>query len=142
MKLDLEKLYIVFKTTPYSSEKDIFSGSPITLKQFATKLKRGLDPNMVAGIFPSKRSAQLVANKYRKKVKSSSVKQRVKAKKIIKGYAIFTSEVMARDKYKINTPPTEIFATKKGALAEIKRWEKRYKKKSDFKIFTYDKSKR
>ena len=141
MKLDLNKLYIVYKPKPYYSKKDIFSGEPVTLQEFAIKLKRGLDSEMVEGIYPTKRTAQLVANKLLGKIKKSPLAATVNKKKVTKGYAIFSDAVMAKDKYKVTTPPAQIFATKKKAQAAIKRWEKQYSKKSNFKILTYDASK-
>ncbi len=142
MKLDVNKLFVVFKATPYSSAKDVFSGDSMTIQQFATKLKRGLDPNMIQGLYPSKRAAQIVANKLLKK-RSNTPKTKVpKKKKVTKGFALFSNSVMAKDKYRINTPPTIIYATKKQAIAAIQRWEKEHDKKSNFKIMTYDSSKR
>ena len=142
MKLDIKKLYIVHKATPYSSEKDVFSGKPISIQEFAKKLKRGLDPNMVEGIYPSKRSAQLVANKLLKKISKSPLQGKVKQKKITKGFAVFSDAVMAKDKYAVTTPPSKVFPTKKEARAAIKKWEINAGKKSDFKIMTYDTSRR
>ena len=142
MKLDVNKLFIVFKITPYSSAKDVFSGDSITIQQFATKLKRGLDPNRIEGLYPSKRTAQIVANKLLKK-RSNTPKNKVpRKKKVTKGFALFSDSVMAKDKYRINTPPTIIYATKKQAVAAIQRWEKEHANKSNFKIMTYDSSKR
>ena len=142
MKINIEKLYIVHKATPYSSAKDVFSGKSITIQEFAKRLKRGFDPNMVEGIYPSKRSAQLIANKLLRKTGKSPLQRKVKEKRITKGYAVFSDSVMAKDKYFVTTPHSKVFATKKEAQVAVIKWEKKHGKKSNFKIMTYDSSKR
>ena len=53
-------------------------------------------------------------------------------KKKIFGYAIFTSDVKAKDKYHVTTPPTQLFKTKTGARRYAKR-----RGYDDFKIMKY-----
>ena len=69
----------------------------------------------------------------KKRKATSKIKQR---RKIYQGYAIFTSDIKAKDKYKVTSPP-RVYKTKARALEELGKLIQKGWKKSELKILKY-----
>ncbi|TPN82933.1 hypothetical protein [Aquimarina algicola] len=142
MKLNIHKFYIVFKAFSYSNRKSVFNDNSLSIKDLRNKFVRGLDPDMIEGIYPTKVAARKAAEKQYKKLPDNIRKKTKTTKKISKGYALFSDAVMAKDKYRVTTPPKEIYPTRKAAQKAVDRIRKRTGRNPGIKIMTYDSAKR
>jgi len=112
MKLNVNKLYVVYKPTKYSEKVDVFDGRPDTLAGLFRQVLGGLEESQVHAIYTTAAEAEKVANELLKKRRKPSKKS-----KLIKrgeGYAIFTKDVRAEDRYNVQSKP-KVYATRKEA---------------------------
>ena len=140
MKLNLNKLYVVYKPTKYSERSDIFSGKPNDINGLRNQFRGGLNPKEIQGIYTTLSEANRITDKLFKRRRQK--KRTRKKTKPHHGYALFSDVVMAKDKYKVTTPPKLIYPTRKDAQREVDRIRKRTGRDPGIKIMTYDKSKR
>ena len=63
MKIDLDKLYVVYKPTESSEEADVFDGQPETLESLFNQVKGGLTIDMIHGIYTQPDEAKKEAKK-------------------------------------------------------------------------------
>lgn len=140
MKLNLNKLYIVFKPTKYSERVDVFSGRPTNVQGLRNQFVGGLKPDEIQGIYTKLSEAKKVTHKLIKSRISRKVAK--KKKKSTSGFALFSNAVMAKDKYRVTTPPKTIYSTRKAAQREVDKIRKRSGRSPGIKIMSYDKSKR
>lgn len=139
MKLNLNKLFVVYKPTRYSEKVDVFDGRPDTLAGLFRQVLGGLRIEQVHSIYTTKNEAQKEADQLlltkAKKTKKKSLKPSKKPK-MGKGYAIFGSEVKAEDKYRLQSKP-KVYTTKAQAEKELARMIKKGWKRSELKILKY-----
>ena len=138
MKINLTKLYIVYKLTrKFPKAEDVFDGKPYTLKGLIDQARKGggLRIHQVHGIYTTKSEAEKEANQI--------LKESAKGKKhkIInlprgQGYAIFLSYVKAGDKYRIPSKP-KVYKTRALAEKALKKELGKGWKKSELKILKY-----
>ncbi len=62
MKLNLEKLYIVYKPDIHSEKVDVFDGRPIDIFRLRSEFFGGLEADHVYGMYTSKAAAQKAAD--------------------------------------------------------------------------------
>ena len=140
MKLNLNKLYIVYKPTKYSERVDIFNGRPNDISGLRNQFRGGLNPKEIQGIYTTLSEANKATDKLLKgKTRKKSTKRK---KKTIGGYALFSDDVLAKDKYRVTTPPKVIYPTRKAAQKEVDKIRKRTGRNPGIKIMTYDRSRR
>ncbi|KAA1244537.1 hypothetical protein [Aquimarina sp. RZ0] len=140
MKINLNKLYIVYKPTKYSERVDVFSGRSNNISGLRNQFRGGLEPKEIHGIYTTLSEANRVTDTLLKgKVRKKSTKRK---KKSTSGYALFSDAVMAKDKYRVTTPPKVIYPTRKAAQKEVDKIRKKTGRNPEIKIMTYDKSKR
>lgn len=134
MKLNLNKLYVVYQPTQYSERVDVFNSRPDTMAGLFRQVLGGLTIQQVHGIYTTAAEAEKVADRLLK----SPRKFKRKAKPIKKGegYAIFGAEVRAEDKYQVQSKP-KVYRTRKEAERALASMVKRGHKKSELKILTY-----
>jgi hypothetical protein len=68
MKVNPNKMYLVY-TPFYRSRKGIFDGKPTTMQELKNKFKRGMDADLIDGIYSTKKEANEAADKLFKKAK-------------------------------------------------------------------------
>jgi len=134
MKLDLNKFYVVYKPTKNSERADVFDGRPDALAGLFRQVLGGLTSDKVHAIYTTAAEADKTADKLLKRKRKSMKK--AKAIKLGEGYAIFGSEVKARDKYRVQSKP-KVYRTKKEAESALKQMLKKGWKRSDLKILKY-----
>ena len=140
MKLNLSKLYIVFKPTKYSEKVDMFNGRAMSIEGLQRQFLGGLKSSEIHGIYTTLSEAKKVTETL---VKGRTPKKRKQRKKRpAKGYALFSDAVMARDKYKVTTPPKEIYPTRKAAQKAVDKIRRQTGRNPGIKIMTYDKNRR
>lgn len=136
MKLDLKKLYVVYKPTKDSEQVDVFDGRPDSLAGLFQQVKGGLTIGKVHAIYTTKSEAQRESEKVfpqRKSIIYTNAGTRIKKGE---GYAIFLSHVPAKDKYK--TGQVSIFMTRKQAQKTVDDYVKKgVFKKGELKIMKY-----
>ena len=134
MKLNLNKLYVVYKPTKYSEKADVFDGRPDTLAGLFRQVLGGLKESQVHAIYTTAAEADKEANELLSKRSNSQ-----KTSKQIKrgeGYAIFTKDVPAKDRYHVQSKP-KVYATRKEAEQALAEALKQGWKKSELKILKY-----
>ena len=134
MKLNLNKLYVVYKPTEYSEKVDVFDGRPDTLAGLFHQVLGGLKESQVHAIYTTAAEANKEANELLKKRRKPSEKS--KLTKRGEGYAIFTKDVPAEDHYKVHSKP-KVYATREEAEQALAAALKQGWKKSDLKILKY-----
>jgi len=140
MKLNLNKFYIVYKPVKYSERVDVFSGKSNDIFGLRNQFRGGLNPKEIQGIYTTLTEANKVTDKLLKgRTRRKSTKRK---KKPTEGYALFSDEVLAKDKYKVTTPPKIIYPTRIAAQKEVDKIRKRIGRNPEIKIMTYDRSKR
>ena len=135
MKLNLNKLYVVYRPTKYSEKVDVFDGRPDSLGGLFRQVMGGLKTEQVHAIYTTPAEAEKEANRLIKK----PVKKKGRAITTIKrgqGYAIFGSEVKAEDEYRVQSKP-KVYRTKKEAETALKQMLKKGWKRSELKILKY-----
>ncbi|MGK7390279.1 MAG: hypothetical protein ACNS60_08005 [Candidatus Cyclobacteriaceae bacterium M2_1C_046] len=135
MKVDLDKLYVVYKPTRHSEKADVFDGRTDTLAGLFRQVLGGLKVEQVHAIFTTSAEAEKEANLLLKKPS----RKKGKAKPPIKrgqGHAIFGSEVKASDKYRVQSKP-KVYRTKKEAESALKQMLRKGWKRSELKILKY-----
>lgn len=135
MKIDLDKLYVVYKPSRHSEKADVFDGRPDSLAGLFRQVLGGLKIEQVHAIFTTPAEAEKEANLLLKK----SSRKKGKATPPIKrgqGYAIFESEVKASDKYRMQSKP-KVYRTKKEAETALRQMLKKGWKRSELKILKY-----
>lgn len=139
MKIDTNKLYVVYQPTKYSERVDVFTGRPDTLAGLFRQVLGGLRAEQIHGIYTTAKEAERKANDLLKK----SSKPTKKAKRVTtqpikrgEGYAIFSSEVKARDKYRTRSKP-KVYRTQKEVETALKAMLRKGWKRSDLKILKY-----
>ncbi|HNP17019.1 MAG: hypothetical protein RIG62_13920 [Cyclobacteriaceae bacterium] len=135
MKLDLNKLYVVYKPTPHSEKADVFDGRPDSLAGLFRQVQGGLKIEQVHTIYTTPAEAEKEAIRLLKKPKKKRRKLTTPIKKG-QGYAIFDSEVKASDKYRVHSKP-KVYRTKKEAKTALRQMLKKGWKQSDLKILKY-----
>ena len=139
MKLDLKKMYIVYKPGKHSVKADIFTGRPTNITNLKNQFIGGLQPERIYGIYTTRIEAERITQKLLKGKQTNKKKPGVKPEK---GYALFSNAVMAEDKYDVTTPPKAIYRTKKEAEKEVQRIRKREGRDPQIRILSYDPRKR
>ncbi|MBR09459.1 MAG: hypothetical protein CMP48_17460 [Rickettsiales bacterium] len=134
MKLNLNKLYVVYKPTKYSEKVDVFDGSQDTLAGLFRQVLGGLKESQVHAIYTTAAEAEQEANELLKKRRKP--RENSKPIKRGEGYAIFTSDVPAKDKYKVQSEP-KVYTTRKEAEEALAAALKQGWKKSELKILKY-----
>ncbi|GAA5036662.1 hypothetical protein GCM10011506_29980 [Marivirga lumbricoides] len=134
MKLDLNKLYIVYIPTKNAEKEDVFDGHPDTLEGLFNQVRGGLKIENIHAIYSTsaeaeKESAKLLIKRMNKVRQTSSVKKG-------SGFAIFGAEVKASDKYKVQSKP-KVYITKKAAMIALDKMLKKGWKRSELKILRY-----
>lgn len=134
MKLNLNKLFVVYKPTKYSEKEDVFDGHPDTLAGLFRQVLGGLKIEQVHAIYTTPMEAKKEGNRLLQKPK----KKRDFAKPIKRGqgYAIFGSEVKAEDKYNVQSKP-KVYTTKSLAEKALNLMLKNGWKRSELKILKY-----
>ncbi|GAA5030780.1 hypothetical protein GCM10011506_22120 [Marivirga lumbricoides] len=135
MKIDLDKLYVVYQPTRHSEKADVFDGRPDTLAGLFRQVLGGLKIEQVHAIYTTPLEAEKEANLILKK----SSRKKEKAAPSIKrgqGYAIFGSEVKSADKYRVQSKP-KVYRTKKEAETALKQMLKKGWKRTELKILRY-----
>ena len=134
MKLNLNKLYVVYKPTKYSEKADVFDGHPDTLAGLFRQVLGGLKESQVHAIYTTAAEADKEANE----LLSKRSKSHKKSKQIKRGegYAIFTKDVPARDRYNVQSKP-KVYTTRKEAEQALAAALKQGWKKSELKILKY-----
>lgn len=136
MKLDLRKLFVVYKPTKHSVQVDVFDGRPDSLAGLFRQVKGGLTIEGVHAIYTTKSEAQKESERVLKRSRkfykglSGGIEKG-------EGYALFMSYVPASDKYKVHSKP-KVYKTRKEAekaLNEAVR--KQGFKRSELKILKY-----
>ncbi|PTB97994.1 hypothetical protein C9994_00105 [Marivirga lumbricoides] len=134
MKLDLNKLYVVYSPTKHAEKVDVFDGRPDTLQGLFNQVRGGLKIENIHAIYTTaaeakKEAAKLLTKQGHKVRTTSSVKKG-------HGFAIFGSEVKASDKYKVQSKP-KVYITKKAAMIALNKMLKKGWKRSELKILRY-----
>lgn len=134
MKLNLNKLYVVYRPTKYSESADVFDGRSDTLAGLFRQVLGGLKIEQVHAIYTTPAEAEKEA----KRLLNKSKKKRRKLTPIKQGqgYAIFGSEVKASDKYRVQSKP-KVYRTKKEAETALGQMLKKGWKRSELKILKY-----
>jgi hypothetical protein len=135
MKIDLEKLYVVYTPTKHSEKADVFDGRPDSLAGLFRQVLGGLKIEQVHAIYTTPAEAEKEANLLMRKLPGKKVKSPPPIKRG-QGYAIFGSEVNASDKYRVQSKP-KVYRTKKEAESALKQMLKKGWKRSDLKILKY-----
>jgi len=135
MKLDLDKLYVVYKPTKHSEKADVFDGRPDTLAGLFRQVLGGLKIEQVHAIYTTPAEAEKEANHLMRKPPGKKVKSAPPIKRG-QGYAIFGSEVKPSDKYRVQSKP-KVYRTKKEAETALKQMLKKGWKRSELKILKY-----
>lgn len=139
MKLNLNKLFVVYKPTKHSEKVDVFDGRPDTLAGLFRQVLGGLKIEQVQAIYTTQAEAQKEADRMlptkAKKTKRKNPKPS-KSPNRGNGYAIFGSEVKAEDKYRVQSKP-KVYTTKAQAEKELARMIKKGWKRSELKILKY-----
>ncbi|MEM1405445.1 MAG: hypothetical protein AAGG59_01620 [Bacteroidota bacterium] len=134
MKLNLNKLYVVYKPTKYSEKADVFDGRPDTLAGLFRQVLGGLKESQVHAIYTTAAEADKEANELlSKRSKSRKTSKPIKRGE---GYAIFTKDVPAKDRYHVHSKP-KVYATRKEAEQALAEALKQGWKKSELKILKY-----
>ncbi|GER59621.1 hypothetical protein ULMA_17290 [Patiriisocius marinus] len=68
MKVNPNKMYIVY-TPLYRTRKSIFDGQSTTMQELKNKFRRGMDADVIDGIYSTKKEANEAADKLFKKAK-------------------------------------------------------------------------
>ena len=134
MKLNLNKLYVVYKPTEYSEKVDVFDGRPDTLAGMFRQVLGGLKESQVHAIYTTAAEADKEANELLSK--RSKPHKKSKLIKRGEGYAIFTKDVPAKDRYHVQSKP-KVYATRKEAEQALAAALKQGWKKSELKILKY-----
>ena len=134
MKLNLNKLYVVYKPTKYSEKVDVFDGRPDTLAGLFRQVLGGLKESQVHAIYTTAAEADKEANELLSK--RSMPHKKSKPIKRGEGYAIFTKDVPAKDRYQVQSKP-KVYATRKEAEQALAAALKQGWKKSELKILKY-----
>lgn len=135
MKIDLDKLYVVYQPTRHSEKADVFDGRPDTLAGLFRQVLDGLKIEQVHAIYTTPAEAEKEANHLLKKPAKKKRKPTAPIKKG-QGYAIFGSIVKASDKYRVQSKP-KVYHTKKEAESALKQMLRKGWKRSELKILKY-----
>jgi hypothetical protein len=135
MKIDLDKLYVIYKPTRHSEKADVFDGRPDTLAGLFRQVLGGLKIEQVHAIYTTPAEAEKEANHLQKKPAKKKRKPTAPIKKG-QGYAIFGSEVKSSDKYRVQSKP-KVYRNKKEAETVLRQMLKKGWKRSDLKILKY-----
>ena len=99
---------------------DIFDDRPESLEGLLRQAKGGLTADMIHSIYTTEEEAQRAATHLMRG----------------RGYAIFTSDVKAADKYRVDKTP-QVYLTRKEAEQALERFIKKGWKRSELKIMKY-----
>lgn len=139
MKLNLNKLFVVYKPTKHSENVDVFDGRPDTLAGLFRQVLGSLKIEQVHSIYTTQTEAQKEAERILptrvKKAKRKNPKPS-KSPGRGNGYAIFGNEVKAEDKYRVQSKP-KVYPTKAQAEKELARMIKKGWKRPELKILKY-----
>jgi len=135
MKIDLVKLYVVYKPSRHSEKADVFDGRPDTLTGLFRQVLGGLKIEQVHAIYTTPAEAEKEANLLLKKASRKKVKAAPSIKRG-QGYAIFGSDLKASDKYRVLSKP-KVYRTKKEAESALKQMLRKGWKRSELKILKY-----
>ena len=140
MKINLNKLYVVYTREKHSERMDVFDGRFTDIYGLQRQFLGGLQPKQIHGIYTTKTEAIKATDVV---FKNNGKKRKAKTKKKpLKGYALFSDAVLARDKYKVTTPPKEIYPSRKAAQKAVNAIKKRTGRNPGIKIMTYDSNRR
>lgn len=120
MKLDINKLYVVYQPLEHSEMADVFSGHPNSLEGLFRQVKGGLTGDMIHSVYTTEAEARRTATHLMRG----------------RGYAIFTSDVKAADKYRVDKVP-QVYATRAEAERALKSYLRKGWKRSELKIMKY-----
>ena len=120
MKLDTNKLYVVYEPLEHSEMADVFDGRPDSLEGLLRQAKSGLTGDMIHSIYTTEEEARRTATHLMRG----------------RSYAVFTSDVKAANKYRVDKSP-QVYATREEAEQALKRFLKKGWKRSELKIMKY-----